>query len=61
MNGLKLPDDSWTHKQEIDPLEINDPKVKCNNVDLLDVKENILTRFENISNWNNMKESQHCF
>ena len=24
---LKLPKDSWNHKQEIDPLEISDPEV----------------------------------
>ena len=26
----KLPKDSWIHKQEIGPLETNDPEVKCN-------------------------------
>ena len=41
---LKLPKDSWSHKQEIGPLEISDPEVK-RNVNLVETKENILTRF----------------
>ena len=48
---LKLPKDSWNHKQEIGSLKISDPEVKCN-VNLVEIKENILTRFENISNCN---------
>ena len=51
---LKLPKDSWSQKQEIGPLEISDPEVKCA-VNLVKTKENILTRFEKISNWNKMK------
>ena len=51
---LKLPKDSWNHKQKIGPLEISDPDVKCN-VNLVEIKENILTRFEKISNWDKMK------
>ena len=51
---LKLPKDSWSQKQEIGPLEISDPEVKCN-VNLVETKENILTRFEKISNWDKMK------
>ena len=27
---LKLSKDSWNHKQEIGPLQISDPEVKCN-------------------------------
>ena len=50
---LKLPKDSWNHKQEIGPLESSDPEVKCN-VNLVEIKENILTRFENISNCDKM-------
>ena len=51
---MKLPKDSWNHKQEIGPLESNDPEVKCN-VNLVEIKENILTKFEKISNWDKMK------
>ena len=51
---LKLPKDSWNHKQEIGPLEISDSVVKCN-VNLVEIKGNILTRFEKISNWDKMK------
>ena len=51
---MKLPKDSWSQKQEIDPLEISDPEVKCN-VNLVETKKNILTRFEKISNWDKMK------
>ena len=51
---FKLPKDWWNHKQEIGPLEISDPEVKCN-VNLVEIKENTLTRFENISNWDKMK------
>ena len=51
---LKLPKDSWNHKQEIGPLESSDPEVKCN-VNLVEIKENILTKFENTSNWDKMK------
>ena len=43
-----------SQKQEIGPLEISDPEVKCN-VNLVETKENILTRFEKISNWDKMK------
>ena len=46
--------DSWNHKQEIGILEISDPEVKCN-VNLVEIKENIITRFEEISNWDKMK------
>ena len=41
-------------KTRIGPLEISDPEVKCN-VNLVETKENILTRFEKISNWDKMK------
>ena len=51
---MKLPKGSQNQKQEIDPLEISDPEVKCN-VNLVEIKENILTRFEKISNWDKMK------
>ena len=44
---LKLPKDSWNQKQEIGPLEIEDPEVKCD-VNLVETKEKILTRFEKI-------------
>ena len=46
--------DSWNRKQEIGILEISDPEVKCN-VNLVEIKENIITRFEKISNWDEMK------
>ena len=51
---MKLPKGSQNQKQEIDPLEISDPEVKCN-VNLVEIKENILTRFEKISNKDKMK------
>ena len=51
---LKLPKDSWNYKQEIALLEIRDSEVKCNE-NLVEIKENILTRFERISNWDKMK------
>ena len=50
---LKLPKDSWNHKQEIGPLKISDPEVKCN-VKLVEIKENILAKCENISNCDKM-------
>ena len=43
-----------SQKQEIGPLEISDPEVKCN-VNLVKTKENILTRFEKILNCDKMK------
>ena len=46
---LRLPKDSWSQKQEIGLLEINDLEVRCN-VNLVEVKDGILTRFENMSN-----------
>ena len=51
---MKLPKGSQNQKQEIDPLEISDSEVKCN-VNLVEIKENILTRFEKISNKDKMK------
>ena len=51
---LKLPKDSWSQKQEIGPLQISDPEVKYA-VNLVKTKENILTRFKKISNWDKMK------
>ena len=35
---LKLPKDSWNHKQEIGPLESSDPEVKCN-VNLVEINK----------------------
>ena len=46
---MKLPKGSQNQKQEI-----SDPEVKCN-VNLVEIKENILTRFEKISNKDKMK------
>ena len=51
---FNLPKDTLNQKQEIGPLEIEDPKVKCD-VNLVEIKEKVLTRFEKISNWDKMK------
>ena len=47
---LKLPKDSWNHGN----LCYSNPDVKCN-VNLVEIKENIMTRFEKISNCDKMK------
>ena len=57
---LKLPKDSWNHKQETGPLEIGNPEVKYN-VNSVEIKENILTRFEKISNWDKMNRVMYWF
>ena len=43
-----------TNKRLAYYLQISDSQVKCN-VNLVEIKENIFTRFERISNWDTMK------
>ena len=53
---MNLLDDLRNHEQSLGPLEINNLEVKCS-FNLVGVKENMLARFEAISNWDKMKRA----